>query len=189
MGKIRESARNRDRAGVRILIRRGLPPAVPGQEGAEFLSYLMQNDISIRQVTHVTQQLVDDMGMLVAQLGPKYPFVASVQKIEEVIRCPTNTLLVAFNQDDRAIGMLLMISFPAVTGTKTWIEDVVVDERYRRQGVATMLFTEILFIARNRKITHINLSVRPRRIEANQLYEKLGFTLHDTNYYRYVLED
>jgi len=44
-------------------------------------------------------------------------------------------------------------------------------------------------MARKMKITHINLSVRPHRIEANQLYEKLGFKLHHTNYYRYVLED
>lgn len=148
----------------------------------------MQGEISIDRVTRITPQLVEDFTALVAQLGPAYPFVASAQKLEEVIHCPTNTLLIASNQEGRAIGMLLMISFPAITGIKTWIEDVVVHEDYRRQGIARRLFTEIISIAREMKITHINLSVRPHRIEANQLYEKLGFKLHHTNYYRYVLE-
>ncbi len=107
--------------------------------------------------------------------------------LSAVIDSPTNTLLVALNEQGKAIGMLLMSSFPAVTGYKTWIEDVVVDEEHRRRGIAKALFDEAISIARAKKLTHINLTVRPHRTEANELYAKLGFKSHETNYYRYTL--
>jgi len=63
----------------------------------------MQENISIHQVTHITPQLVEDFTALVAQLGPAYPFIASAEKLVKVILCPTNTLLIASNQQGKAM--------------------------------------------------------------------------------------
>ncbi len=64
-----------------------------------------------------------------------------------------------------------------------------VDEQYRQQGIAQKLFEEAFRIARSKNMTHINLSVRPARVAAKGLYEKIGFQLQETNYYRYVFEE
>ena len=147
----------------------------------------MGAQITIQAITKATPQLCDNLSVLVSQLGPAHQRELTIEHIEEVIKSPTNTLLIAENEEGDAIGMLLMISFPAVTGYKTWIEDVIVDEKHRRQGIAKALFDEAISLARTKKLTHINLTVRPHRAEANELYAKLGFEPHETNYYRYVL--
>ncbi len=68
-----------------------------------------------------------------------------------------------------------------------WIEDVIVDEGARRQGVGKALTEACLQKARDLALHEVNLTSRPARQAANQLYTSLGFSRRESNLYRYEL--
>lgn len=82
------------------------------------------------------------------------------------------------------IGILTLITFPIPTGVRAWIEDVVVDESARGQGVGAALTREAVRLAREAGARTVDLTTRPSRAAAGRLYERLGFSLRDTRVYR-----
>ena len=72
------------------------------------------------------------------------------------------------------------------TGLRAIIEDVVVDERSRGQGVGRLLNEAALELARAAGAVTVDLTSRPSREAANRLYLNLGFVVRDTNVYRYT---
>lgn len=67
-------------------------------------------------------------------------------------------------------------------------EDVVVDEKYRGQGLSKQLVTHAVRFVKEQGIPLIMLTSNPTRIAANKLYQKLGFEQKQTNVYRMNLE-
>ena len=57
------------------------------------------------------------------------------------------------------------------------IEEVVVDQNYRRKGIARALMAEVENAARAKGITHIHLNVWGFNGSAKALYENLGYTV------------
>lgn len=65
--------------------------------------------------------------------------------------------------------------------------DVVVDEKYRSQGIGKLLCSRLIEEGKRRGVKQIDLTSRPERVPANALYKKLGFEERETNTYRLVL--
>jgi len=61
-----------------------------------------------------------------------------------------------------------------------WIEEVVVDEKCRGQGIAGKLMKNLLLQAKKKKIRVLKLTVS--NPVAKELYESLGFTKKDSEY-------
>ena len=70
---------------------------------------------------------------------------------------------------------------------KARIEDVVVDERARGDGVGEALTREAMTLAREAGAKHLELTSHPSRAAANRLYRRLGFEQRDTNVFRLEL--
>ena len=87
------------------------------------------------------------------------------------------------------IGTLTLVMFPLPTGLRAWIEDVVVDEAARGQGVGAALTVEALRLAREAGARTVDLTSRPSREAAGRLYERAGFQLRDSRLYRYSFQD
>lgn len=100
---------------------------------------------------------------------------------------PGNRQLIARLGGD-IVGALTLVLFPIPTGTRAWIEDVVVDEAARGQGVGAALTQEAIRLARAEGARTVDLTSRPSRAAANRLYERLGFQLRDSKVYRFVGE-
>jgi len=81
--------------------------------------------------------------------------------------------------------MLTLTTYNIPTGTKFLIEDVVIDETQRGKGFGKELMLHAIRFAESIGAKTIDLTSRPYRIAANQLYQDLGFTRRDTNVYRY----
>ena len=85
--------------------------------------------------------------------------------------------------------MITLIFSPTLNGeAKAWIEDVVVEKKYRGMGIGKKLVLRALEKAGQLGARVISLTSRPSRVEANKLYKKLGFELVGTNCYRYKIE-
>ncbi len=98
-------------------------------------------------------------------------------------------LLVARDTDkeDRIVGTALLAIMRTVSHVNGQIEDVVVDEAYRGQGIAKGLLMRLVVYARAVEVERIDLGSEPHRAAANHLYDKFGFVKRDTNLYRLSL--
>src|SRR5262245_4086229 len=94
-------------------------------------------------------------------------------------------MLLAEDDEGTVIGSLTLALFRTPTGTRAWIEDVVVDEAARGQGAGETLVEEAIRLAAASGARTVDLTSRPSRDAANALYEKMGFHMRETNVYRY----
>lgn len=74
--------------------------------------------------------------------------------------------------------------YPAPTGNKAWIEDVVLDTEYRGLGLGKELLTHAIKQASTWGADTVMLTSNPSRIAANKLYRSIGFEQKETNVYK-----
>jgi ribosomal protein S18 acetylase RimI-like enzyme len=138
--------------------------------------------VEIEIVHESSDELVAAFGRLLPQLSRSAaPLDATA--IDRLVTWQGNTVLVA-RFDGEFVGTLTLVMFPIPTGTRAWIEDVVVDETARGQGVGALLTQEAVRLARANGARTVDLTSRPDRAAANRLYERLGFRLRDSKVYR-----
>ena len=134
-----------------------------------------------------TPELVDAFARLIPQLSRSSPPPGPAE-LRAMIDAPGTSVLVATNDDGAITGTLTLVVFRIPTGMRAWIEDVVVDEAARGQGVGEALTHHALDVARAAGAKTVDLTSRPSREAANRLYQRLGFTARETNIYRLELE-
>jgi ribosomal protein S18 acetylase RimI-like enzyme len=83
-------------------------------------------------------------------------------------------------------GALTLVMFPIPTGLRAWIEDVVVDEAARGQGIGEALSLEALRLAQAAGARTVDLTSRPSREAAGRLYQRVGFKERETRLYRFT---
>jgi len=91
--------------------------------------------------------------------------------------------------DGRIVGTLSLVMFPIPTGLRAWIEDVVVDQAARGQGVGEALITEALRLAEAAGARTVDLTSRASREAAGRLYKRDGFQSRETRAYRYAFAE
>jgi ribosomal protein S18 acetylase RimI-like enzyme len=140
--------------------------------------------VSVEEATSVTPELIEALERLVPQLSQSSP-VPTEAELAEIVESPASTLLVARNGDGAVVGSLTLVLFRIPTGVRAWIEDVVVTESSRGQGVGDALGKEALRRAGAAGARTVDLTSRPSREAANRLYKRLGFEPRETNVYRW----
>ncbi len=138
----------------------------------------------VARATEATDELLEALARLLPQLSPhaRAPTHADLAEIVS-----TQTLLVARDAAGRVVGTLTLALYRIPTGLKAVIEDVVVDESARGQGVGEALAREAVEQARQAGADRIALTSQPHREAANRLYRRLGFERRETNVYRLQL--
>ena len=143
--------------------------------------------MQIDTVTHVTDGLLDALTRLIPQLKISSPRLTP-DALAALLSSDAVTLLTArmdATTNAAIVGMLTLIVYRTPTGVRARIEDVVVDESLRGQGIAVELVQHALEIARAKGADGVALTSNPRREAANRLYQKVGFTKWETNVYFY----
>ncbi len=140
----------------------------------------------IERVHQATEELVEALGRLIPQLTSHHP-PPTFQDLEQLLRSEASMLFVA-RWPDRAgsiVGALTLVLYRVPTGVRARIEDVVVDAAYRGRGIGEALMRQALEIARLAGADGVALTSNPRRVAANRLYQRLGFSRWETNTYFY----
>ena len=131
----------------------------------------------------VDDELVEAFDRLIPQLSSSSP-PPSRDHLVALVGSEDTVLFVA-RVDGRILGSLTLAFYRIPTGTKAWIEDVVVDADARGHGLGELLSRAALDEARSRGAKDVSLTSRPFRDVANRLYQRLGFEARETNVYRY----
>ena len=143
--------------------------------------------LTVEIVNEVTTELVDAFARLVPQLSRSSPAPDELV-LGEIVASPATHLLIARGDDGAVLGSLTLVLFRIPTGLRAWIEDVVVDDAARSQGVGEALNRYAIDVAAEYGARSVDLTSRPSREAANRLYRRLGFEPRDTNVYRYSSE-
>ena len=139
--------------------------------------------IEISVCDEVDEAVVAAFAELIPQLsGSSSPPTAAALK--EIVAHDASTILLA-TEEGVLLGSMTLVLFPIPTGTRAWIEDVVVDESARGRGVGEALNRRAMKIALEGGAQTIDRTSRPAREAANRLYQRLGFAARETNIYRY----
>jgi ribosomal protein S18 acetylase RimI-like enzyme len=141
------------------------------------------SELQIESVSEVTAELVEAVNRLLPQLTST-PKALSRSDLEAIV-ATSSALIIVARCDHELAGMLTLGWFSAPTGPRAFIDDVVVDERYRGQGIGEALVRSALDHARRLKASTVDLTSRPAREAANRLYRRIGFQKRETNSYRY----
>lgn len=140
--------------------------------------------IAISELREVTDDVVEAFARLLPQLSTSAaPLDATA--IRDIVSSPAVIVLIA-RSDETIIGTLSLVIFRIPTGTRAWIEDVVVDSAAGRHGIGTALVREAVERATKAGARSVDLTTRPARVAAGNLYERAGFTQRDTRVYRHT---
>lgn len=143
--------------------------------------------MEVIELKYNSNYLVEAFNGLLPQLSSSFESI-SAPKMDELINSDNTKILVAVD-GDLVLGTLTLVIVKIPTGIKAWIEDVVVDEKARGKGVAKLLMSSAHKLAKELACSSINLTSTPKRVEANNLYQSLGYKLRNTNYYRLSINE
>lgn len=126
-----------------------------------------------------------EINKLLAQVSANAPHLA----LETFLKFlgQNNVHLVVALDGDSIAGMGTIILNRSLMGMHGKIEDVVVDNDYRGQGLGRRITEKLIRIAKGAHAEWIDLTSNPSRIAALALYNKLGFRRIDTNCLRLIL--
>ena len=136
----------------------------------------------IHEATHYSEPLRQRLEELQNQLTPQ-PSLLSEQTLRAVLDDSASHLYL-LEEESRVVGMLTLGIYHSPTGSKGWIEDVVVDDACRGRGYGRMLVAHAIEEARKAGVAQLMLTSNPLRVAANKLYQAMGFEKKETNCYK-----
>ena len=132
------------------------------------------------------QEQIQDLLGLMKELNPEIKVTAEMLKA--VAADPGARFFAAIGPDGHIVGTATLCISHSPTGRKGGIEDVVVSQACRGQGLGRQLMEHIIGYARTELSPIVlHLTSRPARVAANRLYRALGFQPYETNVYKLPL--
>ena len=137
---------------------------------------------SIIEIKTYSPEYLEAMQRFLDQLTTN-PMVLTESMFQQLLESE-NSHLFFIMKDEQIAGMLTVGIYHSPTGGKAWIEDVVVDETFRGQGLSKLLVAHAIEFVKSQQIPSLMLTSNPKRIAANKLYQAMGFERKETNVYR-----
>jgi ribosomal protein S18 acetylase RimI-like enzyme len=140
--------------------------------------------VRVEVLREVTDEMVGTFNRLLPQLSRGAPPLDRAV-LQRLVSSDATTVLIAW-ADGQLAGTLSLVMFPVPTGLRAWIEDVIVDQAARGQGIGEALTMAALRLAEEAGARTVDLTSRPSREAAGRLYERVGFQARETRAYRYA---
>lgn len=127
--------------------------------------------------------ITEQVGLLLKKLDPSSPIIDE-ERLNLLIDDQHFTLFIS-EEGGIIAGMLTLIRCSTLARDKFWIEDVVVDERFRGEGIGRQLVQAAVAHVREKSCqSTIYLTSNPSRTAARALYRSEGFEEYDTGVFR-----
>ena len=137
----------------------------------------------ISELTEPSSTALESINQLLPQLSSKASLI-TMERLSELVGSGSTMIFICTNEEAKIVGMLSLVIMKIPTGNKAWVEDVVVDQNARGQGLGKALMDHALEEAGKLGVKTIDLTSRPSRKNANRLYQSLGYQIRETNVYR-----
>jgi ribosomal protein S18 acetylase RimI-like enzyme len=146
------------------------------------------DSIGITEVQKASVRVLKSLRKLIPQLTTNHKSFDQ-NNLEKIVKSEATRLFVAHDltSNKEIVGTYTMVMFWIPTGNIMRIEDVIVDEERRGEGIGKKMMIHAIRHAKKSGVTKIELTSHPSRVEANNLYTSLDFQRIDTNVYRYMI--
>jgi len=138
-------------------------------------------EVKVLQEKDITLEMERQISSLMDQLNPQL----RPRRLEEVTSESGNFYMLCAMEGNQILGMASLAFYWVLSGRKGWVEDVVVDQKHRRKGVAKLLTEELIRLSKALELDQLLLYTGAHRTAAHQLYAGCGFTRK--NSYLYIL--
>ncbi len=143
-------------------------------------------EVTIERLTEATPEAATQMTALLEQLT-KHAEKLDLDRLKRIL-ASSGALYVALD-DGVIVGTVYRVDMHHPVRSKSWVEDLVVDEGHRGQGIARKLM-EMLIADVPEEIVSVNLNSKVDRVDSHRLYAKLGFEVReDTRIWRKMVRD
>ena len=142
--------------------------------------------IEIGPMTEYDGEVAEKLGILRRQLSVKYDgSPLDRERLEEIMLSPYHDILLAVD-NETVVGMVVVSVVMMTTRKNVYMEDLVVDERYRGQGIGGDLLEAVKDWGRAKGCQRLEFTSTSRENKENAIkfYEAHGIFLRDTGQYR-----
>jgi 8-oxo-dGTP pyrophosphatase MutT (NUDIX family) len=119
-----------------------------------------------------------DTKNLISQLDPSAKFSE-----ESLYKAILSGYVSKIQNGDELLGMGWIFPRQTILRKQAVVEDLIVNEKYRGTGLGEKILKDLIGWAKNQGVGVVELTTNPKRVAANNLYQKAGFKLHPTNHY------
>ncbi|MGM7701534.1 GNAT family N-acetyltransferase [Pseudalkalibacillus sp. Hm43] len=143
-------------------------------------------------INPVTMNELDDIADLFDQYrvfyGKASDFEAGKAFLRQRIKNEESIIYIAHDEEGRPMGFVQLYPiFTSVGLKRQWLlNDLFVAEKHRREGVAEALMAKAKILAEHTDASGILLETADDNVQAQALYEKLGYQ-KDTDHFYYFL--
>ncbi|NNM82318.1 MAG: GNAT family N-acetyltransferase [Burkholderiales bacterium] len=141
--------------------------------------------MTVELATELTEEICASFVQLMPQLSSSNP-APDREQLSLIIASPSTHLFLSRDENGRICGSLTLAVFRIPTGIRAWVEDVVVDSSARGKGMGEALCRAAIDHAKALGAITVDLTSRPSREAANRLYKRVGFSVRETNVYRFT---
>ena len=140
-------------------------------------------EIKILRLEETSGKVLEAINRVLAQLVASKSVIMAEVQLKEIISSASSEMFLMYRGNE-IIGMFTIANYLTTTGHKYWLEDVVVDNRYRGQLLGKRMVEEAVRLVEERGKSTFLLTSKPIRVVANKLYSSLGFEKKETNVYK-----
>lgn len=150
--------------------------------------------LKILKSDFICREFTENINLLLRQLTEKAPQY-STKTLKKLLLNPFLVVVIAIDTSiKKIVGIGSIHFYYFLSQISASAGDIVVDEKYRRKGIAKLLNKKLIEIVKKRKsiytkgkIPYISFSSHPSRKAANNLYVKMGCEKREVNVYRLYL--
>ena len=118
------------------------------------------------------------------------------ERVEALLRCLSDDARVTAGDAPvyvaesgaEVVGMVTLCTFTTLTGTKAYLDHLVVAPGWRRRGVGRALVEHAVQVARQAGASRVDLTAGEGKDAARALYASVGFARRDTSVFRLRLD-
>ncbi|MBP9738850.1 GNAT family N-acetyltransferase [Candidatus Saccharibacteria bacterium] len=141
----------------------------------------MNNSITIQKLRTAETADLESINRLVLQLNSRYALELAMGELQNLLKL--NTIFVARTGSGIIIGVVLLNVSYVLTGSRAFLENLVVDADFRQRGIAKQLVQSVINEAKRLGVNTLKLSTGSENVAANSLYQQFGFELWTVNTY------
>jgi GNAT superfamily N-acetyltransferase len=144
--------------------------------------------MNISIIHKIDEDMQKEIDLLLHELSPTLGTIDR-DRVNRHLKEDRLTLFAAEDDKGRLAGMLTLTFCPTLTGDKYWIEDVIVHDAFRGQGIGKALVkAAVSHVKQSGQPYRIYLTSNPSRTTARNLYRSEGFEEYDTGVFRLLSE-
>ena len=144
--------------------------------------------MTVSTIHKINKDMQKEIDLLLHELSPTLGTIDR-DRVNRLLKEDRLTLFAAEDDNDRLAGMLTLTFCPTLTGDKYWIEDVIVHDAFRGQGIGKALVkAAVSHVKQSGRPCRIYLTSNPSRTAARNLYRSEGFEEYDTGVFRLLSE-